>query len=112
LALVSLTDLQNYQNNLELLSDKNSIHSILKELQGFKVVALAGTTSATNIAVTGIATVDTILKCFQVEPDNGTAATMLTDRTSETSITSAGNIQLSTTNTTGKQLLLFYFDKA
>ncbi|MDD5092789.1 MAG: hypothetical protein PHV74_00185 [Dehalococcoidia bacterium] len=87
------------------------LKAILIELQGLKVNVAAGTTANTNIPISGITTEDTLKSVLQVEPDNGTSATMLTDRTAEASITSNGNIRLSTTNTTGKQLLVIWYDK-
>jgi len=87
------------------------LRNILVELQGLKVTVVAGAAANTNIPITGITTKDTLVAVLQVEPDNGTTGTMLTDRTGEASITSAGNIRLSTTATTDKQLLVIWFDK-
>ena len=97
------------ERNVEIADP--SVFDLIQELQGLKFEVLAGAATDTNIAVAGIAVDDTILKCMMVEPDDGTTSTMLTDVTSETNITSAGNIQLDTTTTTGKQLLLIYYDK-
>ncbi len=71
---------------------------------------LSGTTATTNIAVSGIATTDTIVACLHIS----TAATIgtIADILSEVSITSAGNIQLSSTNTTSDQLMLFWIDNS
>ncbi len=113
MALTSLTDLQTYERNLELLAgDRNGLYDLIKELQGLRVSVVAGADDDVNIAVTGIATEDTLLSVLQVEPDNGSGGTMLTDRTGESSITSAGNIQLTTTDTTGKQLLVIWYNKS
>ncbi len=75
-----------------------------------KVNVVAGAAADTNIAIAGIKTGDKLVSVLQVEPDNGATGTMLTDRTGEASITSDGNIQLTTTNTTGKQLLVIWLD--
>ena len=72
-----------------------------------KFAQLDGTTAATNIAVTGIAVEDTIVSCIELA--SGTA--LPTDRTSTTTITSAGNIQCSTA-TTGDFLLLHWLDNS
>lgn len=56
---------------------------------------VTGTTAATNIAVAGIKTTDELIKA--VEHDATSA--LPTDRLSECSITSDGNIQFSTTDT-------------
>lgn len=77
----------------------------------FKVKVVAGAAINTNIAISGIRKDAELLAVLQVEPDNGVTGTMLTDRASEASVTSAGNIQLTTTNTTGKQLLVVYAQK-
>lgn len=70
---------------------------------------VAGTTANTNIAVTGIATEDELLCCIQLE-GTGTWGAAPANRLAEASITSAGNIQLTTTNTTNKLLLLVWDD--
>jgi hypothetical protein len=72
-----------------------------------KVNVLAGTTASTNIAVTGISTEDTIIACLEFA--TAAAIATLTDRTSTTSITSAGNIQC-TVDTTSDALLLIWLD--
>lgn len=75
-----------------------------------KVVVVAGTTAAANIAVSGIATTDKIVAVVRVDLDATAANIDVDDLTSEASITSAGNIQLSTTNTTGDKLIVFWLD--
>ncbi len=81
--------------------------AVLQELQSLKISIVAGALAATNIPVTGIALVDTLLSVLQV-PANA----LTVDRTAQASITSAGNIQLSTTDTTGAMLYVFWYDKA
>ena len=73
-----------------------------------KVSVLAGTTATTNIAVTDIATEDQILWCGHLT----TAAAIITleDKTSEVSVTSAGNIQLASTSTATDALWLWWID--
>ena len=75
-----------------------------------KVVVVAGTTAAANIAVSGIATTDKIVAVVRVDLDATAANIDVDDLTSEASITSAGNIQLSTTNTTSDKLIVFWLD--
>ena|ERR1044072_8472824 len=112
MALVTLSDLKQLQNNLNILDDKDgSLYNILKELQGLKINVVAGAGANTNIAVTGIVTTDTLLAVLQFEPDDGTSSTMITNRTGTTSITSAGNIQC-TVSTASKQLLVVWYDKS
>lgn len=72
-----------------------------------KVNVLAGASASTNIAVTGIATEDTIIGCFEFA--TAAAIATLTDRTATTSITSAGNIQC-TDDTSSDALLLIWHD--
>ena len=75
-----------------------------------KVNLVNGTTAATNIAVSGIKTTDKLVTVIGLDPDNVTPADQVQDFTSEASITSDGNIQLSTTNTTGFDLLVIWLD--
>jgi len=81
-----------------------------KSAIGLQFSLLDGTTAVTNIAVTGIATDDTLIACLHIS----TAASIATmaDILSEVEITSAGNIQLATTNTTSDQLLLIWNDNS
>lgn len=83
-----------------------AIRSAVKELQGLKAAVVAGAGANTNIAVAGIATADIIVASIEHDPD-GTP--ILVDRTSTTSITSAGNVQCSVA-TTGSQLVILYLD--
>ena len=76
----------------------------------FKVTVVAGTTAAASIAISGIATTDKIVAVVRVDLDATAANIDVDDLTSEASITSAGNIQLSTTNTTGDKLIVFWLD--
>lgn len=69
---------------------------------------LAGTTATTDIAVTGIVTTDKIVWCGEFTSTASIAS--LADRTSETSITSNGQIQLASTNSTSNSLLLIWID--
>lgn len=94
----------------------------IKDLQTADLASLAitivdGDTADTNIPVTGITTSDSLVSVIEVviAADTGTDATGdkvtgLTDRTSEADITSAGNIQLDTTDTTGSQLVVFWLN--
>lgn len=81
-----------------------SAAKMIKELQGLQVVVLTGAAASTNIAVAGIKMTDTILSCIEYE------AGVPVDRTSVTTITSAGNIQ-STDASTGNKLVLMYYVK-
>lgn len=77
---------------------------MLKELQGLRQVVLAGAAANANIPVAGIKTTDTIVSAIEYE------AGVPVDRTSVTSITSAGNIQINNA-TTGNAVVLMYFVK-
>ncbi len=87
------------------------LRNILVELQGYTTEVVDGDSSATNIPVAGIATEDTIQSVVGHDPDNGTPALQVLDLTSEASITSAGNIQLDTTDTTGYDLVVSWYNK-
>lgn len=69
---------------------------------GMKPDVLAGAAAATNIAVAGAVVGDVIMGCI-----HNTAGTLV-DVTGEASFTTDGNLQLSTTDTTADQLLLFW----
>jgi len=71
-----------------------------------KFAVTAGAAATTNITVTGIATTDHLIG---VQESAVTSADP-TDRTSEASITSTDNIQLSTTSTATDKLIVLYHD--
>lgn len=82
-----------------------------------KVAVVAGAAAVTNIPIAGILTGDALVGVvqFDLAADTGSSATgnkvqNVVDRTSEASITSNGNIQLSTTVTTGDVLLVIWTD--
>ena len=78
-------------------------------------LVLMGLTTLANIAIAGIATADKIagvakLDFTLTEGTPNTRAWDASDLTSEASVTSAGNIQLDTTDTTGEVLLVLWLD--
>lgn len=90
-----------------------SLFEILRELQGLKFTVVQGAAVDTNIAVTDIETEDTLVAVLRVvgaraaTPD----VTDVTNVTSEASITSSGNMQLTTTATSDDALVVIWFDK-
>jgi hypothetical protein len=68
----------------------------------------AGTTAATNIAISGIKTSDVLAAVLLLNRDATAANINIGSVLSEASITSDGNIQLSTTNSTGDTLIVFW----
>lgn len=78
----------------------------LRELQGKKTSVVSGAAAATNIALTGVAPGDTLGSVLMF------AGGVPSDVTSEAAITSAGNIQLSTTNSTGNTLVVEWYPTA
>lgn len=100
-----------------LLKDADLVNASNPFPVGLKFAVLSGAAPDTNIAVTNIATTDKIMYAMQFVFDpaavttDGSAANFATV-TSEVAITSAGNIQLSDTDTTGSQILLVWYDKA
>ncbi len=74
-----------------------------------QVSVVAGDTATTNIPVTGILLTDEIIAVAR-HIGAGTDVTDVTDITSEASITSDGNIQLDTTNTSADKLQVFWVD--
>jgi hypothetical protein len=69
-----------------------------------KAEVVAGANSATNIAVADITTSDTLLLVIYQAADN----TLTANYESQASVTSAGNIQLSTNSTASGQLLVVW----
>jgi predicted benzoate:H+ symporter BenE len=82
---------------------------LLKELQGLKLAIVNGANINTNIAIAGILREDTLV--FVVRFPAAYAVANITSHLTETSITSDGNIQLTTTNTTGDRLIVGWYDK-
>jgi len=66
----------------------------------------AGTTAATNIAISGIKLNDTLVGVLLLNRDATAANINIGSVLSEASITSDGNIQLSTTNSTGDTVIV------
>lgn len=85
-----------------ILSAKVVVPSTYKA--NLKTTVVAGTTATTNIAVSGIATSDILRRVLMF------AAGVPSDVTAEASITTAGNIQLATTNSTGNTLVVEWND--
>lgn len=72
----------------------------------FQAAVVDGTTAATSIAVTGLATDDVLLLVLH-QDSGGLFSGVLTD---ETSITAAGVIETSTTDTSNDKLLVVWLD--
>ncbi len=80
-----------------------------------KFTVVNGAAAGNNIAVAGIKTGDRLVSVVKLDftLSEGTPNTRTweaSDLTSEASIPSDGNIQLSTTNTTGEVLLVLWLD--
>ncbi len=83
--------------------------------QVLKFTVVNGAAANSNIAITGIATADKIVGVAKLdftltEGTPNTRAWDASDLTGEASVTSAGNIQLDTTDTTGEVLLVLWLD--
>lgn len=70
-----------------------------------KSAAVAGASANTNMAITGIATEDKLISVIEIATTTG----IPTDRTSTSSITSAGNIQC-TADTSSDKLIVLWLD--
>jgi hypothetical protein len=68
------------------------------------VAVVTGAAANTNIPITGIKTRDLLVSVLEVPA----ATTTLVDRTAAASITSDGNLQVTST-TAGNQVLVFYY---
>jgi hypothetical protein len=71
-----------------------------------QTAVVAGAAANANIAVTGITINDQLVSVVRLDRDATAANINLSDVRAQTLITSDGNIQLSTTNTTGDTLLV------
>ena len=72
----------------------------------FKAEVIDGALTETDLAVAGIGTDDLLLMVIHQDVDGA----LLADLSSETAVTSAGNIQTSTTSTFGDKLLVVWLD--
>lgn len=94
----------------------NPLHaSDLKQIvQSIKTNLVAGAAANTNIPIAGIAVEDTILSVIEFPGPGEAAGQVPVDRTAQTTITSAGNIQVSVaTNTSAdRRLVVRWFDKS
>ena len=77
--------------------------------QTLTVAVVAGAAADTNIAITGIETEDSLVSVLRLNKDATAANIDITDVTAEADITSAGNIQLTDTVTTGDTLIVHYY---
>lgn len=84
-------------------SRSNPVNSGVFRAPELKSAVVAGAAAGTNIAVTGIKTTDQLVLVTE-----HAAGANPVDRTGDTSITSAGNIQ-STDDTTGNTLVVLYY---
>lgn len=75
-------------------------------------VVVAGAAANTNIAVAGISTRDQLVSVIELPGVGEAAGQVPVDRTAQTTITSAGNIQVSVaTNTSAdRRLIVTYWD--
>lgn len=80
----------------------------LLELQRLKTVVVDGDTAATDIPIADLKTTDTIQS---VVSQDGTSGVLEGELSAEASIPTTGNLQLATTDTTGKKLLVTYWSK-
>ncbi len=72
----------------------------------FKAEVIDGATAETNLPVAGIGPDDLLLMVIHQDVDGA----LLADLSNETAITSAGNLQTTTTSTFGDKLLVVWLD--
>ena len=111
MALETVNDLTGWGGAKLHGGGSGSLRKVLTELQGLKFTLTAGAAAEADITVTGIKTVDTLVFVLGLDPDNTTPADQVIDLTSEASITDDDTIQCDTTNTTGYDLVVVWFDK-
>lgn len=90
---------------MESVSAQTDRGKAITELQQLTTKVLDGAAADTNIAVAGLGLDDTVQSCIMF------AAGVPSNVTSEVVILTAGNIQLTDTNSTGNKLLLSYWRK-
>jgi hypothetical protein len=109
--MLSLAELQATETNLDILARKpGSLFNLITELRGLKITLVAGADADTNIAVAGIALVDTLLSVLEFTVADGNLDTIV-DQTANCAITSAGNIRC-TNSTATSQLIVVWYDQA
>ena len=82
----------------------------IRELQGLQCAVLTGAAINTNIALTGATVKGTTL--IAVLHNTVTTGVTEANRVDEAAITTDGNLQLDTTDTTNDQLVVWFFQKA
>ncbi len=80
-----------------------------KSSMGVQITLVAGASASTNIAISGIATEDSLI--FVGHLSTAASIATLVDDTANCSITSAGNIQ-SSTDTSSDQLMVVWNDNS
>lgn len=111
MALISLSELLGSETNLDILAGKTgSLYNVLRELQGLSFTVVNGANADTNIAVSGIVTTDTLLAVLEFTISGGNL-NGINNKTSTSSITSAGNIQC-TDSTATSRLIVVWYNKA
>jgi len=83
---------------------RKKLQEVIDHINGSDVVVVNGAAADTNIAVAGITTGDEIVSVIMF--DTGVPSVV----TAEASITSNGNIQLDTTDSTGNKLVVTWLD--
>jgi redox-sensitive bicupin YhaK (pirin superfamily) len=80
----------------------------VKELQSLTVKVVAGAAANTNIPVAGLDLDDVIVSVLHFDIATGTVVDVL-DKSSEAVVLTTGNLQLTTTVTTGDKLVVIFF---
>lgn len=79
-AIISTDNLRNYERNLDILGDKTgSLHQLIEELQRFRVTTTSGpAVQGGSVAVSGMATEDTIVAVVRFSSANVVTASSVT----------------------------------
>jgi len=91
---------------------------VMNQINKLQFAVVAGAATATNIAIASILTTATIVAAWVIDftlnegAPNTRAWTAPDAVLDEISVTSAGNVQLTTTTTTGKLIFIVYFNNA
>ena len=113
MTLRSTARLKASRGNLDTIDGESYLDKMIGELQGLTVSTAAGVGANTNIAVSGIATEDTLIAVLVFKDPAAATQAAIVNETATSSITSAGNIQ--STNATNvaanDRLVIIWFNK-
>jgi hypothetical protein len=98
------------ENQADILAALSEAKVLLKELRLLTTYVCNGAAAEANITCTGILTSAVIVGAFGFKAPTGTGV-LVTNLTAETTVSGAGQVMCSTTDTTGWKILVVCFNK-